>query len=177
MWAEGETVNVTVTLSADPERTVTIPITAAGQDGAGASDYDVPSSLTFNAGQVVKTLAFTATTDDVDDDDESVKLGFGTSLPARVTAGARTHTTLDIGDDDDPVVTVMFAQGDLRVAEGEHAAGDVTVSADPERTIIIPITVTPQGTVSAADYSLPPSVTFNSGRNQQGPSPSAPPRT
>ena len=121
---EGETVHVTVTLSADPERTVTIPVTAAGQGGAGASDYDVPSSLTFNAGQVVKTLAFTATTDDVDDDDESVKLGFGSSLPARVTAGARTHTTLDIGDDDDPVVTVMFSQSDFTVAEGRHAAAE-----------------------------------------------------
>ena len=165
---EGETVNVTVTLSADPERTVTIPVTAAGQGGAGASDYDVPSTLTFNAGQVVKTLAFTATTDDVDDDDESVKLGFGSSLPARVTAGARTHTTLDIGDDDDPVVTVTFAQGDFTVAEGGTQQLSVTVSADPERTIIIPITITLQGTVSDADYSgVPTSVTFNSGETSR----------
>ena len=165
---EGETVNVTVTLSADPERTVTIPVTAAGQGGAGVSDYDVPSSLTFNAGQVVKTLAFTATTDDVDDDDESVKLGFGSSLPARVTAGARTHTTLDIGDDDDPTVTVTFAQGDFTVAEGGTQQLSVTVSADPERTIIIPITITLQGTVSDADYSgVPTSVTFNSGETSR----------
>ena len=165
---EGETVHVTVTLSADPERTVTIPVTAAGQGGAGASDYDVPSSLTFNAGQVVKTLAFTATTDDVDDDDESVKLGFGSSLPARVTAGARTHTTLDIGDDDDPVVTVMFSQSDFTVAEGGTQQLSVSVSADPERTIIIPITVTAQGTVSDADYSgVPTSVTFNSGETSR----------
>ena len=165
---EGETVHVTVSLSADPERTVTIPVTAAGQGGAGASDYDVPTSLTFNAGQVVKTLAFTATTDDVDDDDESVKLGFGSSLPARVTAGARTHTTLDIGDDDDPVVTVTFAQGDFTVAEGGTQQLSVTVSADPERTIIIPITITLQGTVSDADYSgVPTSVTFNSGETSR----------
>ncbi len=165
---EGETVHVTVTLSADPERTVTIPVTAAGQGGAGASDYDVPSSLTFNAGQVVKTLAFTATTDDVDDDEESVKLGFGSSLPARVTAGARTHTTLDIGDDDDPVVTVVFSQSDFTVAEGGTQQLSVSVSADPERTIIIPIRVTAQGTVSDADYSgVPPSVTFNSGETSR----------
>ena len=165
---EGETVNVTFSMSADPERTVTIPITAAGQDGATSADYSVPSSVTFNAGELEKAVAFMAAADDADDDDESVRLGFGSSLPDRVTLGARTQTTLDIGDDDDPTVTVEFGQGSFTVSEGATQQVTVSVSADPERTIIIPITVTAQGTVSDADYSgVPPSVTFNAGETSK----------
>ena len=68
-------------LSADPERTVTIPVTAAGQDGATSSDYSVPNSVVFNSGDTEKNLSFQATQDSVDDDGESVKQGFGSSLP------------------------------------------------------------------------------------------------
>ena len=139
LLAEGETVNVTVTLNADPERTVTIPITATGQSGATSADYSVPSSVTFNEGETEKTIAFMATEDEVDDDDESVKLGFGSALPARVSAGTRTETTLNIGDNDNPIVTVMFAQSAHTVDEGDTQQVTVTLSADPERTIIIPI--------------------------------------
>ena len=161
---EGETVNVTITLSANPERTVTIPITSTGQSGASSADYSVPANVTFNDGETEKTIAFMATEDEVDDDNESVKLGFGSSLPARVSTGTRTETTLNIGDDDDPVVTVMFAQTTHTVDEGGTQQVTVSVSADPERTIIIPIVPTHQGTASAADYSgVPPSVTFVSG--------------
>ena len=161
---EGETVNVTIRLSADPERTVTIPVTATGQDGATSADYTVSSSVTFNSGETEKTIPFMAVNDDSDDDDESVKLGFGSSLPARVTAGARNETTLNIGDDDDPEVTVAFASATYTVAEGASQTVTVSVSADPERTIIIPITTTLGGTASAADYSgVPASVTFTDG--------------
>ena len=161
---EGETVNVTITLSANPERTVTIPVTSTGQAGATSADYSVPTSVTFDEGETLKTVAFMAVEDDDDDDDESVKLGFGSALPARVSTGTRTETTLNIGDDDDPVVTVMFAQTTHTVDEGGTQQVTVSVSADPERTIIIPIVPTHQGTASAADYSgVPPSVTFVSG--------------
>ena len=164
---EGETVNVTIRLSADPERTVTISITSTGQSGAGSGDYSVPASVTFNDGDTEKTIAFMATEDEEDDDDESVKLSFGSSLPARVSEGTRTETTLNIGDDDDPTVTVTFGQTAYTVDEGATQQVTVTVSADPERTIIIPITTTLQGTASAADYSgVLPSVTFTDGTSQ-----------
>ena len=170
---EGETVNVTISLSADPERTVTIPVTSTPQGTASAADYTVPTSVTFNDGETEKTIAFMAVNDTEDDDDESVKLGFGSTLPDRVSAGTRTETTLNIGDDDDPTVTVMFGASTYTVAESDDATTSnmtenevvvtVTLSADPERTIIIPITRTLQGTAGAADYSVPPSVTFDSG--------------
>ena len=74
-------------MSADPERSVTIPVTATGQGGATTADYSgVPASLTFNSGETEKSFTFNATDDSVDDDGESVLLGFGT-LPTGVSAG------------------------------------------------------------------------------------------
>ena len=75
---EGSTVTVKVKLSADPERTVTIPITATDQDEASGDDYSgVPPSVTFVSGDTEETISFTAASDNVDDDGESVKLTFG----------------------------------------------------------------------------------------------------
>ena len=53
---EGSSVDITVTLSADPERTVAIPITTTDQDGASPSDYSgVPASVVFNSGETSRT--------------------------------------------------------------------------------------------------------------------------
>ena len=100
--AEGETVTVTVRLSADPERSVVVPITAAARGGAVAGDFSgVPSSLTFDSGDTSKTFMFAATDDSVDDDDESVRLSFGV-LAAGVSAGTPAQSVVSIDDDDDP---------------------------------------------------------------------------
>ena len=96
---EGESQVVTVTLSADPERTVVIPITATPQGATTTDDYTVPTSVTFDAGDMSKTITFTATQDTDDDDNESVKLTFG-MLPSRVSAGTTAETTVNVTDDD-----------------------------------------------------------------------------
>ena len=50
------TVEVTVTLSADPERTVVIPIEKANQ-GATTADYTgVPQNVTFDSGDTSEVL-------------------------------------------------------------------------------------------------------------------------
>ena len=159
---EGETVTVVVTLSADPERTVVIPITHTPQSGADSpADYTVPTSVTFIAGETEKTITFTATQDEVDDDGESVLLGFGT-LPPAVSLGTTTQATVTITDDDGPQVTVMFGEATYTVAEGGTQSVTVALSADPERTVVIPLTHTPQGGATSADYSgVPANVTFN----------------
>ena len=85
---EGDTVDVTVTLSEDPERTVTVPLTKTEQDGASSADYSgVPASVEFAPGETEQTFTFTAASDSDNDDGESVKLTLG-NLPAGVT-GAR----------------------------------------------------------------------------------------
>ena len=169
MVAEGSSVTVKVTLNMDPERTVTFPITKTNQDGATDSDYTIiPSSVTFNRGETEKSFTFTAAQDTVDDDDESVKLGFGT-LPLGVSAGSTAETTMFIADDDVPSVAVSFEQGSYTVDEGSTVTVKVKLDADPERTVTIPITKANQGGASGGDYSgVPASVTFVPGGHRGG---------
>ena len=97
--AEGSSEAMTMTLSADPQRTVVVPISATNQGGATSADYSVPASVTFNSGETSKTITFTATDDTDHDDGEWVELTFGT-LPSRVTAGITSTATVSINDDD-----------------------------------------------------------------------------
>ena len=95
---EGGTVEVTVTLNADPEREVTIHLTHDPQGDTGSGDYSgVPENVVFQSDETEKSFTFSATADDIDDDGESVDLGFGT-MPDRVSAG--TTATVTINDDD-----------------------------------------------------------------------------
>ena len=99
--AEGAHVDLPVTLSAVPERQVTIPIEVAGADGAEAIDYSVsPASLTFGAGETDKTVRVSASNDSVVDPGESVVLSFGTPLPERIAEGGIAATTVAIRDTD-----------------------------------------------------------------------------
>ena len=169
---EGSSVDIKVILSADPERSVTIPINKANQGGATDGDYSgVPAnaSVTFNSGEMEKMITFTATDDSVDDDDESVLLSFGT-LPAGVSAGSPATATVNITDDDVPAVTVRYEQASYTVGEGSSVVINVKLSADPERTVTIPINKANQGGATDGDYSGVPanaSVTFNSGEMEK----------
>ena len=162
--AEGSSVSVNVKLSADPERSITVPLTAAGQGGATPSDYSgVPASLTFQSSDTEETFTFQATQDTVDDDGESVKIGFGT-LPDGVNPGTNGETAITITDDDVPAVTVSFEQGTYTVDEGSSITIRVQLSADPERTVTIPLTHAGQGGATSPDYSgVPNEVTITSG--------------
>ena len=76
-------------------------------------------------------------------------------------AMAPVRSTVTITDDDDPTVTVMFDTPSYAVAEGGMQTVTITLSADPERTVVIPLTATNQGGASSTDYSgVPGSVTF-----------------
>ncbi len=161
---EGSTVTVKVTLNAEPERTVTIPITKANQGGASDNDYSgVPANVTFNSGDTEAAITFAAVSDSDNDDGENVKLGFG-ALPTGVSEGTTKEATVSITDDDVPTVTANFAQATYIVDEGSTVTVKVTLNADPERTVTIPITKANQGGASDNDYSgVPANVTFNSG--------------
>ena len=168
-------VTVSVVLDKDPERTVVIPITKTNQGGARRVDYSVdpdPTNVTFNAGgDLTQTFTFTATPDTVDDDGESVLLGFDTpNLPTRVSVGTTSQSTVSITDDDDPEVTVKFGATSINVGEGDSATITVTISADPERTVVIPITATYENGAGAGanDHSgVPTDVIFTAGEQSQ----------
>ncbi len=95
---EGGSVQVSVNLSADPERRVVIPLVKTPRGGVEELDYSgLPSSVVFASGETEREFPFTATDDSEDDDGEAVVLSFGT-LPARVSGGG--GTTLAILDND-----------------------------------------------------------------------------
>ncbi len=166
--SEGSRTTITVTLSADPKSTVVIPLDATGQDGATSDDYHVPSSVTINGGEMSKTFEFMAMADDASDDGESVMIGFGTNLPSRVTKGTPEETMVSIRQMNPQLgsgVTVQFEVDAYTVSEGGTATITVTLSADPQSTVVIPITATNQGGATTDDYSdVPASVTFNAGK-------------
>ena len=147
---EGESKTVTVTLSADPEGTVAIPITKTNQGGATSADYTgVPEDVTFENGETEKEITFSATQDTVDDDGENVKLGFG-DLPDGVGAGTTPETTVSITDDDFPSITVSFEKGTYTVAESNDSStarmqenqATIKVTAERQtlrRTVTIPV--------------------------------------
>ena len=96
---EGRTVPMTVSLSAAPRRTVTVPVVAT-PGTATPADYAVgPLSVTFGPDETTKTVRVTAVADDLaDEPDETVRLAVGPDLPAQVTAGAGAATEVTIED-------------------------------------------------------------------------------
>ena len=133
--AEGSTVEVTVTLSADPEREVTVSLTKTDQGGVTDADYSgVPGSVVFQVGDTEKSFTFSATGDDIDDDGESVALGFGT-MPDRVSAG--TTATVSITDDDTAGVTV--SESTLEIDEGGSANYTVVLDSEPTADVTVAI--------------------------------------
>ena len=163
--AERDDQVVTVRLSADAERMVTIPILKSEVDANSADYSGVPSSVVFNSGDLEQTLTVTTVNDTGDDDDERINLTFGT-LPTAVTAGSPSETSIHSTDEDDPTVTVSFKESSYMVAEGAQVTVTVTLSASPERTVAIPIEFT-SADAALGNYGLPASVTFNAGQTTQ----------
>ncbi len=170
--AEGVSRSITVELSADPQRMVTILLARTNQGGASNSDYSVPSTVTFDSGETMKTVSFLATNDAADDDGESVRLGF-TNLPAGVSAGTPHETVVSIVDDDDPQVTVGFASASHTIPEGTDGAVEVVLDRDPERRVEITLSVRPVDAVQAdfdvewPDIANPRVLVFGAGVTRQ----------
>ena len=187
--AEGDDVAVKVKLSKAPGSQVVIPITHTPQGATTSADYSgVPSSVTFEATDTEQTITFAADDDEHNDDAESALLAFGV-LPGgiTVTTGQADEVTVSITDDDDPAVTVMFGQATYTVDESDDTGTTgvtentvevtVTLDADPERTVVIPIEKTNQGDATAADYSGVPRTSPSTAATPPSPSPSPPPTT
>ncbi len=134
----GAAATVQVQLSGDPERTVDIPLTHTPGTGATAADYSgVPESVTFASGETEKTFAVSATDDDVDEDEETVTLGFGTR-PDGVTLGSQSSATVTLADDDARGVTVTPTA--LTVDEGGDETYTVVLDSEPTADVAVTVT-------------------------------------
>ena len=109
----GTAATVRVELSADPERAVEVPLTVTRSGGATSGDYTVSATrVTFAADQDTTTFTVIAIDDSIDDDGESLTIGFG-QLPEGVTATSPTSIEVALVDNDDPVgrVTMRLPAG------------------------------------------------------------------
>ncbi len=159
--SEGDSVRVTVRLDGAPERSLEIPLTAQGADGATGSDWSgVPAQLAFGAADTERRFTVTAVNDPEDDDGEAVALGFG-ALPERVRLGATPTATIALGDDDHPYLDARFAAADATASEGGAGASvTLSLSAPPERALEIPVVVRGTDGARPADWSVPERLAF-----------------
>ena len=161
----GTAATVQVILSAAPERTVTVPLTVTRSGGAATADYTrIPASVTFLSGQRIATFTVTAIDDSVDDDDESITVGFGTLSDGVTAASPRTAQVLLV-DNDDPPVTVRFGAASYMATEGGATATvQVALSGASQHDVSVPLVVTEADRATADDYMLSAEqVTFEAG--------------
>ena len=120
---------VTVTVEVDrAEVPFTLPLTRDGQGGATSSDYSgVPTSVVFRGSDTVKSFTVTAVDDEVDDDGESVVIGFGAPLPEGLSLGigSPSEARVRLVDND-----VAAASGALRLVGGDGSYGRLQVYYD-----------------------------------------------
>ena len=96
----GASASVTVRLSEAPTRSVFVPLVSKGASGGSEYDFEVANRVRFTARQTERTVRVTAVNDDVDEEDEAVTLTFGQQLPAGVTLGGTSQTTVLLVDND-----------------------------------------------------------------------------
>ena len=94
-------------------------------------------NLTFNAGEMSKSIHLQRQRmTSINDDGESVLLAFGT-LPGGVSAGTTATTTVSIDDDDGAGVSVSAAA----LTVGEGSSGTYTIVLDSEPTADVTVTI------------------------------------
>ena len=147
---------------------MTIPLTRTHRGGATAADYSgVPASVTFRSGRGGNSSRCARLDDDDNDDNESLRIGFG-PLPAGIRASTASHRpptrTVHLADDDGvDHWNVWFGQEAYTAAEG-GAAARVSIHLDAPVEIApldVRLTLRYGGGATAADHrSIPAVVTF-----------------
>ena len=140
----GTTATVTVSLSDEPGRAIDIPFTATGANGAAASDYTIPRSVSFAANDTEQTFTVTAVDDAVDDDGETVTLTLDYLLPGGVSAGSPATATVTLTDNDpDPGAPSILSVWLSSDPGGGYAEGEeIEASVRFDKTVTV--TGTPQ---------------------------------
>ena len=151
----GDPVMVTVSLSAAPERRVTVPITVQRQGGASPDDHiGVPASLTFAPEETEKSFAVAAVEEDDRDPNESLTLTFG-ALPEGVSAGDPASADVMLLDNDagGALIVMLGTPSATLVDEGGSVEIPVTVHPAPEQTQLTVTYGLAAGTATTADYN------------------------
>ena len=151
---EGSRRSITVRFSHAAGMSVTIPVTVT-RGSAESGDYTVSGltngNLTFSSTATSRTFTIEAN-QDLDCNDETVHLGFGT-LPSTVTVGSPSTSTLTIDDDEICPPSVRFVSSTYSVGEGSRRSITVRFSHAAGMSVTIPVTVT-RGSAESGDYTV-----------------------
>ena len=151
-------------LSAPLQTEVTIPITVLSQSTADPEDYAVSDSggyasdpgLTFSPGETFGYVFIKAVLDTVDEETETVVLGFGT-LPEGVIEGSPNRSTVEIRD----AIQVSFADSTYMVQEGGPGVEVMVKLNKPGNNLHVPLTADGEGGADESDFTgVPQEVVF-----------------
>lgn len=136
------------------DRDLRINITATSVSGTEDADWelsgvDESGNLVIAAGRNSQTVTVTAKADP-DNDNEAVELGFGSTLPAGVTADEVLSTTVNLLDNGH--TTVSFSANEYKVEEGATASVIVNIAPAPDNDQNVRVTFSP---AAKADGSGP----------------------
>ena len=142
----GDPTRVVVRIDRDPERTVTVPIVPAYGTGASAADHGtLPAALTFQAGgSLSRTVEVTAADDAIDEDTETVSLGFG-QFGARLSTGRPATAIVHLLDNDRRGLVV--SADSIPVPDGETVRYTVGLASRPTHQVVV-------GLVLSADEGI-----------------------
>ena len=161
----GNVSTVTATLPAASSAATTITVSV---NPTNTTTLSSNTTLTIAAGQTASTgvVTITAVDDNAYTGDKTVAVSGSATNTVEVTDP--DNVTLTITEDEVKPVTVSYKQASYTAAEDSTVSVAVTLSAAPERQVVIPITKTDQGGVSSADYSgVPANVTFGAADREQ----------
>ncbi|MBI2190952.1 MAG: S8 family serine peptidase [Planctomycetes bacterium] len=161
-------VDLGVSLGGVSAKRVTVSYAATGGTASGSGvDYTLAAgSLTFEPGEIRKTLHLQIVGDALDEEDESVVIGL--SSPVRAVLGDVTAHTRTIRDDDDAPTVSFEADGSSDSESGGTAEMAVSLSSASGKRIRVDYAVT-GGTAAggAEDYTLAAgSLTFEPGETR-----------
>ena len=166
---EGGSVPVSVSIDGVPGNEVRANLSTTLQGATTADFGGVPEYVTFAGTDMVTTFDFVARTDIPSDPGESVTIGLSpnSQFPGLQT-GSTDETVVSIGDIvTDQLVAVDFGQSTYSVNEGASVPITITLATAPSSLVTIPLTITAEGDATSPDYSVPSSVTFDSGDTSQ----------
>ena len=158
--SEGDSVQFEVELSGAVSSEVKVSYATSDDTGATAAvagtDYTAVSAatLTFTAGDTVKTVSVATAEDDLNEADETFTVALsGVTLPAGVSLGD-AEAVGTITDDDE--LTVSVAGPGANVEEGQTATFTVTVTGTSTTAVVVSYEVdTDASTATATDYTAP----------------------
>ena len=161
---EGEWRDVTLRLTGATGRVLVDTVDLLSVSGVNSGDYrlDLPARIAFRAPDYARTYQLWALPDDMDEQNETLTIGFGSGFPATLDRGSEATVTVIDGN---PTAVTFALAGEDDLVEGDETSATVTLGRGLRagETVTVPLVVAGTG-VDASDYTL----TLDTGASSSG---------